>query len=103
MTRDLVDIMGGGHGFAPKRIGDEETQPGKYYDLEVVLHHDTGRAILISETGEETTSVFLPKHLCEIHPVGKHVPAIRRSGERVILPVFTITIPEWLAAEKGLI
>lgn len=57
-------------------------------DLSVVLVHETDRAVLIDHGGAE--NVWLPKSLCEIErdPNGK---------------TWTLTLPERIAEEKGLI
>lgn len=53
-------------------------------DLEMVIHVKTERAVLASDTGDKEDAVWLPLSQIEI------------DGE-------TITMPEWLAEEKGLI
>lgn len=58
-------------------------------DLNLALHMKTERAILVSETGDEAKAVWLPLALCEVVP---------RPRQAVV-----VTLPEWLAIEKGLI
>lgn len=57
-------------------------------DISVTLVHETERAVLVDHGGTE--SVWLPKSACEIErdPSGK---------------TWTLTLPERLATEKGLI
>ena len=98
MTRDLFDTMNG-HSFDD----DDKVERVKLHDFEMVLHYDTGRAILVSDTGEEVRAVWLPKSKIEFHPGSKQVSAVKKDGQRVTLSVITVTIPEWLAKEKGLI
>lgn len=99
--KDLVDIMGNGRGRPPAE--DDRVVKSDLHDFEMILHYDTGKAVLVSDTGEEKRAVFLPKSQVEIHRHDKTSPAIKRDGQRTVLPVITITIPEWLAKDKGLI
>ena len=61
-------------------------------DLEMVMLSSTEKAIFVSDTGESNRGVWLPKSQVEYsfenpkHP--EHV---------------TVTCPEWLARDKGLI
>lgn len=57
-------------------------------DLSVVLVHETDRAVLVDHGGEG--SVWVPKSLCEIERDA--------SGK-----TWTLTLPERVAQEKGLI
>lgn len=57
-------------------------------DIEVLIAHETERAVMIKEA-EDSEPIWLPKSQVEIHgDVGD-------TG--------TITLPEWLAEERGLI
>lgn len=57
-------------------------------DLEVHLHHETDRAVLVSDTGDKADAVWLPKSQVEIEEYGT---------------CHMVTLPEWLAEERGLI
>lgn len=57
-------------------------------DLTVHLHHETDRAYLVSDTADPKDAVWVPKSQAEIAPDGD---------------TQCLTIPEWLALEKGLI
>lgn len=59
-------------------------------DLTVFLHHETGAAVLVSDDGEEKNAVWLPRSQIEIEQT--------REGRTII-----VTVPEWLAMDKGLI
>lgn len=59
------------------------------HDLELQLHHETDRAILVSDDGDAANGVWLPKSVIEFEKIGKG---------RVI-----VTLPEWLAVERGLV
>lgn len=63
-------------------------------DIEVTLHADPegAFAICVSDDGEKRNSVWLPRSQIDIH----NVNAV--EGD-----VITITLPEWLAEDKGLI
>lgn len=75
----------------------------KTIDLEMVLHYDTGKAVQVSDTGEESHAVWLPKSQIEIDSTGKSIPSVKRDGQHSVLPVVSIRLPEWLAKDKGLI
>ena len=72
-------------------------------DLEMVLHYDTGKAVQVSDTGEEKRAVWLPSSQIQINRNGRDVPAVKNDGQHTILPVVMVTMPEWLAKSKGLI
>jgi len=67
-------------------MGDSEL-----VDIAGCLHHETDKAILFSDTADEKDAVWLPKSRCEYQRDG--------GQERFV----TVTMPEWLAKEKGLI
>jgi hypothetical protein len=58
-------------------------------DLSVQLHHETDKAILVSDDGDKDKAVWLPFSQIEI--------------ERCKGGIATVTLPEWLATEKGLV
>jgi len=94
MTPDLFDRFSG---------DDDVVQRVKLHDLAMALHYDTGKALLVSETGEEANAIWLPRSQVECVPTDKTVDAVKKDGQIVALPLVTITIPEWLAKDKGLI
>ena len=57
-------------------------------DIEVCIHYETDKAILVSIDGEKENSKWLPKSQIEIHKEGNKTE---------------ITLPEWLAKDRGLI
>lgn len=57
-------------------------------DIEVFLHHETAAAVLVSDDGERSKAVWLPKSAIEIE---------RRNGGTIL-----VTLPDTLAIEKGL-
>jgi hypothetical protein len=59
-------------------------------DITVQLHHETDRAILVSDDGGPDKAVWLAKSQIEFTPVRG------QSG------VIEVTLPEWLATERGL-
>ena len=59
-------------------------------DVAVVLHHETEKEVLVSETADRKTAVWLPKSAIEIEPDG-HANLV------------TVTLPVRLEKEKGLI
>lgn len=58
-------------------------------DIAVQLHGERPKAVLVSDSGERRDAVWLPRGLIEIE-VGKRRIAV-------------VTLPEWLAVEKGLV
>jgi len=103
MTRDLF-------GKEPDRgrFGDEAA-PIDGPQLDLVLHHETHTnegergALLVSEDGTEARAVWLPKAAVHFIKGQRDISGIKRSGQIVRLPVITVTVPERLAKEKGLI
>lgn len=100
--RDLVDIMGGGR--APQSgFGDGESVKSDLCDFDLALHYDTGRAVLVSATGEEGKAVWLPKAHVGIVRRDRTVAGTCRNGQTAAFPLVTVTCPQWLAQAKGLI
>jgi hypothetical protein len=65
--------------------------------LDLVKHHQTEKAILVSETDDRNTkTVWLPLSQCQVEVTGGYT---RRSK----LEIVTVTMPQWLAEEKGLV
>lgn len=58
-------------------------------DITVQLHHETDKAVLVSDDGEKDNAVWLPRSMIEI------------DGKKD--NILEITLPEWLAMDKGLI
>lgn len=58
-------------------------------DLTMQLHHETAKAVLVSDDGDKTKAVWVPLSQCEVEPKGKGI--------------VIVTMPEWLAIEKGLV
>lgn len=61
----------------------------KLTDITMQLHHQTPEAFLVSETGDAKKAVWLPKSQVEVEVI---------RGD-----IVEVTMPEWLAEEKGLI
>lgn len=59
-------------------------------DITVQLHQETQRAILVSDDGDLEKAVWLPKSQVEF---------VEKAGSDVI----EVTLPEWLATERGLV
>lgn len=58
-------------------------------DITVQVHAKTDRAILVSDDGEKSNAVWLPLSQVEVE--------MKQAGTA------EITLPEWLALDKGLI
>ena len=62
---------------------------GHLTTLTLHLHHETVKAILVSDTGDDNDAVWIPRSLCEIEPL---------KGQ-----VVEVTLPETFAISKGLL
>ena len=73
-------------------------------DLELVVHHDTGSAILVSDDGNRSSAKWLPKVLIEMHQTNKSVREFN-TGEYAPKdrPIWEITVPQHIAEQKGLV
>lgn len=60
-------------------------------DIDVYLHHRTEKAVLVSLDGEKKNAVWVPLSQVEL----ERNPDMPRA--------YVLTLPEWLALEKGLI
>lgn len=58
-------------------------------DLTMRLHHETAKAVLVSDDGDKAHAVWLPLSQVEI----EHKP----KG------IVVVTLPEWMATDKGLV
>ncbi len=72
-------------------------------DLPLAEHHRTAKAILVSDTGEESKAVWLPLSLVELFDMKKTATRTNKAGQKVVLPLVTVTLRERLAIEKGLV
>lgn len=63
-------------------------------DLTMMLHHVTERAILVSDDGDRDKAVWLPLSKVDV----EHTNRKERGN-----PVVVVTVPAWLATEKGLV
>lgn len=66
-----------------------ESRKSDLIDATMQLHHATDKAVLVSDDGDRDNAVWVPLSQCKIE-----------TGKRGIV---TITLPEWLAIEKGLV
>jgi hypothetical protein len=64
-------------------------------DVTVQMHAETGKAVLISDDGDKSKAVWIPKSQCEI----EFDPSMKDLGKWIA----TLTLPEWLAKDKGLV
>lgn len=72
----------------------------------VACHHDgEGRkARLVSINGEAAKAVWISKSLTDsFHLTGKTTRGTDRNGQKIILPLANMVIPEWLAADREFI
>lgn len=67
----------------------ERARKSDLVDVSVVLHHETPKAVLVSDDGNRDRGVWLPLSQVEV----EH----KKGG------VVEVTMPEWLAIEKGLV
>lgn len=64
----------------------------KLVDLEVFVHHETEKAVLITLDGLRSHGVWVPKSAIELEKI---------EGQNAI--AYIGTLPEWLAIEKRLV
>jgi hypothetical protein len=104
MTRDTYDL------FKPRergRFGENEELPGNdsvrsdLIDLDLVRHHETEKALLVSRDGMEANAVWLAKSACEVAFNGI-VWGMLRNGRPLRMRALTVTLPARVAIEKGL-
>ncbi len=75
-------------------------------ELMVALHFNKPEkgAVLVSIDGENSKAKWIPKQWIEsIHETGKTTRGTDRNGQKQILPLANLVIPEWLALREGLI
>jgi hypothetical protein len=58
--------------------------------LELVIHRRTDHAYLVSDDGEEKNGKWLPR---------REVTCVRRPRSTIV----DVTMPEWLAIDRGLV
>lgn len=68
----------------------EHAQRSDLIDLTLHLHAKSSKAILVSETGDAVKAVWLPVSQIEV------IPGRAKS-------IVVVTLPEWMAVEKGLV
>lgn len=94
-------------------FGDNEMAPAKpsasrvtgasdLRDLRLARHHQTDAAVLVSSGGNLTRPVWLPKSKVEIEETGEFMH-VWNDEYRKSAAVVVVTLPEWLAKQKGLI
>ncbi len=111
--RDTFDMFQQQQHHDRGRFGDNERRPDNtvraprvtgasdLIDIEMVHHLDrsTAKAVFVSSFGDRKQGSFLPKSQIEIEPTGqKERRWVGAYDQRVC-----VTLPEWLAREKGLI
>lgn len=84
------------------------TSPRASFDLSVVVHAATDKALLLNETGEcdgtgkPVKGVWIPRSEMDLAEAMELKLARWEDDRRRGMIVLEITIPEWLAYEKGL-
>lgn len=63
-------------------------------DLTLQKHAETKLAILVSDDGNEKRAVWLPLSQIEVAPL---------AGTGAAKGLVLVTLPEWLATDKGLV
>lgn len=75
-------------------------------EFTLCLHRDdpNDKAILLSQTGEEATAHwYARKLLTDYRDTGQQTKGKRRNGQAIMLAVVEVTMPEWLAQQRGLV
>lgn len=89
------------------RFGDSESESirgndsvrSNVVDVAMVIHDERPKSLLASSNGDIARAVWLPKSQVEIEETGA---LERKRNGRTAQPAI-ITLPNWLAKEKGLI
>ena len=74
-------------------------------ELELAHHFTTDKAYKVSEFGEDTDAVFLPKSMVGFFPTKRTVAETSKKYPNKAakqIPIVKIICPAWLATEKGL-
>lgn len=105
MTRDTFDLF---KSQDRGRFGDNETPPHTDDDSQstsftLIEHYDTGKAIKVSEDGVDARAFWLPHSKIDIRRTTKQSQLTLPDGQKKNAAVIEVTIPNWLAKEKGLI
>ena len=69
--------------------------------LTLFLHREESASILVSLTGRESDTKWLPRSQIEIAPERVEAPATRE--QRLTLTRIMVVVPEWMAKAKGLV
>jgi hypothetical protein len=96
------------------RFGDNESASVRHPDgtdvtrdtaavIDFVVHGGSAKAIQVSIDGREVSAVWLPRSQIKVEHQNKLVMGERRDGREIELGTCTITLPLWLAREKGLV
>lgn len=100
------------------RFGDNEiagprnggiTGSSPLHDFDLAIHAETHPgnsekgAILVSETGNETKAVWIPKSLCQFERREMMVTGTKKDGQKIQLNLAKVTIEQWVARDKGLL
>jgi hypothetical protein len=64
-------------------------------DVTVQMHAETEKAVLVSDDGDKSKAIWIPKSQCEV----EFDPSMKERGKGIA----TLTLPTWLAKERGLI
>ncbi len=70
----------------------------------VAFHHESDKARLVSINGENSRAVWIARTVTgSFHLTGQSTMGTDRHGQRVKLPLANMTVPEWLAKDRGFI
>jgi hypothetical protein len=110
MNRDTFDMFNprdrgrfGENECGNDRVTGNDSVRSDLVDIPMALHHETERAILVSDNGEETRAVWIPKSRCEFEKHSSFIRGHRKNGQSTGFPSVTVSMRQGLAKEKGLI
>jgi hypothetical protein len=83
---------------APGKAIGRGSHLGREIDLVLILHRETTGAVLVSQNGDESRGVWLPRSLIKIEMLGKPVKDRHGKAARAC----QVTLPEWKAKQAGL-
>lgn len=88
------DLFGETSGF--DKSADTEAED---VTLTLVIHGDVGASTKVSETGDEHRAVLLPRSQITVAATGKRTSEVGKPKYAIA----EVTMPEWLAKDRGLI
>ena len=92
MTRHLFDMMS-------EPGADDSADDADSITLTLAIHGEVGKSLKVSETGDDKKTVLLPNSEIKVSITGRHTDTPGHPK----YAIGDVTMPEWLAKDRGLI